>query len=434
MTFTIEKNGVYTYRATATGAITNGNWMHVAATVDASGNMALYINGSLAATATGVPPDVGVRTNQFIGRSNWAADSAFDGAIDDLLIANGAMSAASIANLYQQSNSFTLAENSANGTLLGTVYATDPDAANTYTYSLVDDASGAFAINSTNGQITVNNSSQLNFEGDSTLSVIVRATDQGGLSYNETVSINLTNVNESPTFNSGSGRNFTNISGMQFGNAVAQQTDGKYVMAGWSDSGGTRDFAVIRYNFDGSLDTTFGSGNGYVITTVGTGADEAQDIRVLANGKILVAGYAQNGGSNDIALVQYNSDGSLDTSFGSGTGKSMSGIAGDDTIYSMAIQSDGKILVGGTDGSDFLLARFNSNGSLDTSFGSSGRVTTDFASSSDTAPRDCDSKRRQDCFGWSVVQQHHLHRLRSGPLQQRWLVGHYVQQHRPSKH
>ncbi len=114
---------------------------------------------------------------------------------------------------------------------------------------------------------------------------------------------------------------------MQFGNAVTQQPDGKYVMAGWSDSAGTRDFAVIRYNFDGSLDTTFGSGNGYVITTVGSGADEAQDVRILANGKILVMGYALNGSSNDIAFVQYNSDGSLDTSFGSGTGKVMSGIS-----------------------------------------------------------------------------------------------------------
>ncbi len=195
----------------------------------------------------------------------------------------------------------------------------------------------------------------------------------------------MTNVNESPTFQSGSGRNYTNISGMQFGNAIAQQTDGKYVMAGWSDSSGTRDFAVIRYNFDGSLDTTFGSGNGYVITTVGTGADEAQDIRVLASGKILVAGYAQNGGGNDIAFVQYNSDGSLDTSFGGGTGKAMSNIAGDDTIYSMAIQSDGKILVGGTNSSDFLLARFTGTGSLDTTFGSSGWVTTDFGTGSDTA-------------------------------------------------
>ncbi len=56
LTFTIEKNGVYTYRATASGAITNGNWMHVAGTVDAAGNMALYINGTLAATATGWHP------------------------------------------------------------------------------------------------------------------------------------------------------------------------------------------------------------------------------------------------------------------------------------------------------------------------------------------------------------------------------------------
>ena len=322
LTFTIEKYGIYTHRATLTNGITNGTWMHVAGTVDAAGNMTLYVNGAAVATATGVAPDVGVRTNQFIGRSNFAVDGAFDGAIDDLLITSGNMSAASIANLYQQSNAFSIAENTANGTLLTTVYATDPDAANTYTYSLIDDPSGAFAINSANGQLTVNNSSQLNFEGDATLSVTVRATDQNGLSRDETIAINLSDVNESPTFSTGSGRNYTSISGMQFGNAVAQQTDGKYVMAGWSDSGGTRDFAVIRYNLDGSLDTTFGSGNGYVITAVGTSSDEAQDIRVLSSGKILVQGYAINGGSNDIAFVQYNSDGSLDTSFGGGHRKS----------------------------------------------------------------------------------------------------------------
>ena len=170
LTFTIEKNGVYTQRATLTNGITNGTWMHVAATVDASGNMTLYVNGAVAATATGIAPDVGVRTNHFIGRSNWGGDGAFDGAIDDLLITSGNMSAASIASLYQQSNAFTIAENTANGTLLTSVYVTDPDAGNTYIYSLINDVSGAFAINSANGQITVNNSSQLNFEGDSTLS------------------------------------------------------------------------------------------------------------------------------------------------------------------------------------------------------------------------------------------------------------------------
>ncbi len=70
-------------------AITNGTWMHFAATVDSSGNMALYVNGTLAGTMAGAAPDVGVRTNHFVGRSNFAADSAFDGAIDDLIISNG---------------------------------------------------------------------------------------------------------------------------------------------------------------------------------------------------------------------------------------------------------------------------------------------------------------------------------------------------------
>ncbi len=688
LTFTIEKNGVYTHRATANNAIVNGTWMHVAGTVDAAGNMTLYVNGVALATTVGVAPDVGVRTGHFVGRSHWSGDGAFDGAIDDLLIANGAMSATSIAQLYQQTSGFSVSENATNGTLVGTILTTDPDAANTYTYSLVDSASGrfaihsttgsitvangsllnyeasqthsivvrstdqgglsrdetftinvgdvneapldltlgttptglttagnaslvsgttyqltpavnnqagavwgavnlaqdfvitsraffgaadgadgfafalqnqgsnvvgggaasygvgglssafgiafdthfnnfnneinsdfsqffrqgqtasqgtafdtpnahdnledglwrdlvvtwnatsktlsysldgatidsivydvvvndwggnangwfgfgagtggannqhqvqilsvqtggvtsiaenaangsvvgvvsaidpdrtgtltysliqnqggAFAINSSTGQITVANSSQLDFDSRATLPIIVRATDQAGLTYDEALTITLTNVNEAPTFSTGSGRNHTSISGMQFGNAVAQQADGKYVMAGWSDAAGTRDFAVIRYNFDGSLDTTFGGGNGYVITEVGTSSDEAQDIRILANGKILVQGYAINGGSNDIAFVQYNSDGSLDTSFGGGTGKVMSGIAGDDTGYSMDIQSDGKIVVGGVSGNDFLVARFNSDGTLDGSFGTAGRVTTDFAGNSDT--------------------------------------------------
>ena len=91
LSFTIEKQGFYVNRATANGVITNTNWMHVAATVDNAGQMSLYVNGSLAASFAGVAPDVGIRTNGFIGRSNFAGDSAFDGAIDDLLIANGAI-------------------------------------------------------------------------------------------------------------------------------------------------------------------------------------------------------------------------------------------------------------------------------------------------------------------------------------------------------
>ncbi len=200
LTFTIEKNGSYTHRATVVNGIVNGTWMHVAGTVDAAGNMTLYVNGVAAATAVGVAPDVGVRTNHFIGRSNWAGDGAFDGAIDDLLITNGAMSATSIAGLHQQSNPITIAENTANGTLVTTVYATDPDASNTYTYSLTNNAGGRFAIDATTGQITVANSSLLNFEAATSHIITVRVTDQGGLTYDEAVTINLSNVNEAPSF------------------------------------------------------------------------------------------------------------------------------------------------------------------------------------------------------------------------------------------
>ena len=120
LTFSIEKSGVYTYRATAPNAITNGTWMNVATTVDASGNMKLYINGALAATATGVALTTGVRDFNDIGRSNWEAngDGRFDGAVDSF-VANVAMSAADIAALSNQTTGFTVAENSANGTSLG---------------------------------------------------------------------------------------------------------------------------------------------------------------------------------------------------------------------------------------------------------------------------------------------------------------------------
>ncbi len=74
------------------------------------------------------------------------------------------MSADSVARLYQQTTGFTIAENSANTTFIGTLLATDPDAGNTYTYSLTNNAGGRFSIDSTTGQITVANGSLLNFE------------------------------------------------------------------------------------------------------------------------------------------------------------------------------------------------------------------------------------------------------------------------------
>ncbi|UJP05612.1 MAG: tandem-95 repeat protein, partial [Nitrosomonas sp.] len=93
----------------------------------------------------------------------------------------------------------TVAENAVNGTVVGTITGTDPDSGDTKTYSFTDSAGGRFAIDSSTGIITVANGSLLNYEAATNHSVTVRVTDSGGLAYDETFTINLTNVNEAPT-------------------------------------------------------------------------------------------------------------------------------------------------------------------------------------------------------------------------------------------
>lgn len=158
---------------------------------------------------------------------------------------------------------------------------------------------------------------------------------------------------------------------------MAIQSDGKIIVAGISNS----NFALARYNSDGSLDTTFG-GDGKVTTDFSGATDSAKSVKIQSDGKIVVAGISHNGSNNDFALARYNSDGSLDTSFG-GNGKVTTDFSGEnDSGWSVGIQNDGKIVVAGStyngSDSDFALARYNSDGSLDTTFGGDGKVTTDF--------------------------------------------------------
>jgi uncharacterized delta-60 repeat protein len=169
--------------------------------------------------------------------------------------------------------------------------------------------------------------------------------------------------------------------------AVAIQSDGKIVQAGESGFGVTADFALARYNPDGSLDSTFDS-DGRVTTDIVGGNDRGAGIALQPDSKIIVAGTA----SADIALARYNPDGSLDATF-DGDGKVTTDFnASFDLGNAVALQSDNKIVVAGnSDGggsltADFALARYNPDGSLDTTFGSDGKVTTAFNSTSfDTA-------------------------------------------------
>ena len=185
----------------------------------------------------------------------------------------------------------------------------------------------------------------------------------------------------------GTGKVTTTIGTFDAGRSIAIQSDGKIVVAGYSSKPSGLVFTVVRYNSDGSLDTSF-NGSGKVTTRIGQLDDEAFSVAIQADGKIVVAGFSYNGSNYDFAVARYNSDGSLDTSF-NGTGKVTTPIGSDDdTGYAVAIQGDSKIVVSGRSwigsGFAFALVRYNSNGSLDTSFNGTGKVTTDIGGNDDS--------------------------------------------------
>ncbi|HYM00812.1 MAG TPA: delta-60 repeat domain-containing protein [Blastocatellia bacterium] len=174
--------------------------------------------------------------------------------------------------------------------------------------------------------------------------------------------------------------------------AVALQNDGKIVVAGNATSASTGlDFALARYNADGSLDLGFGS-QGKVTTDFFGNTDLASSVAIQPDGKILAGGNAKTSFINtDFALARYNSDGSLDPTFGSGGKVTTDFFGGVDEVFAIALQSNGKIVLAGhanmvnASGGDFALARYNSDGTLDATFNNTGKVTTDFFGDSDAA-------------------------------------------------
>ncbi|MES2098719.1 MAG: hypothetical protein V4569_02775 [Pseudomonadota bacterium] len=166
-----------------------------------------------------------------------------------------------------------------------------------------------------------------------------------------------------------------------YAQAMVVQPDGKIVVAGWGNGALGYAFEIVRYERDGALDISFGTA-GKVITSVGDGADAANAIALQADGKILVAGSAdETPKGKSFALVRYNADGSVDTTFGS-AGKVITSFGSDsDEAFAIVVQPDGRIVLGGhtrsaTRGIDFALARYNADGSADASFGVNGQVVT----------------------------------------------------------
>jgi len=173
---------------------------------------------------------------------------------------------------------------------------------------------------------------------------------------------------------------------------VAIQADGKIVVGGYAQrSQGNFDFAVVRLNTDGSLDTTFSSDGKAVVAFDygGAGDDRCTGIDIQADGKIVLVGYCQKSsrGDNDFAMARLRTDGSLDPSF-TGDGRKFIGFnnngTGDDRGAAVKVQPDGSIIVvgyaqaSGTGNYDFAIARVTPNGTLDRSFSSDGKKTIAF--------------------------------------------------------
>lgn len=162
--------------------------------------------------------------------------------------------------------------------------------------------------------------------------------------------------------------------------ALLLQTDGKLVAVGFVDNQSRDLFALARCNPDGSLDSTFGNG-GKVVTTIGGVYDTAVAAALQADGKIIAAGTVRLGGSDYFGLARYNPDGSSDVTFG--MNGQVTTAFGSAALAGLALQPDGRMVAAGSTSIGtsraFALARYNADGSLDSGFGAGGKVTAEFA-------------------------------------------------------
>ncbi len=161
--------------------------------------------------------------------------------------------------------------------------------------------------------------------------------------------------------------------GTNFGMAsdMVVQPDGKIIQVGEAKFG-TYKMTLARYNTDGTLDASFGT-NGIVSTTIEQSSNGVA-VALQTDGRIVVTGLTQSNSIYHGVVVRYNTTGSLDNSFGT---NGISHLTIDNTA-ALVIQDDGKIVVGGFDDDNFALARLNTDGSLDITYGALGYVTTQF--------------------------------------------------------
>jgi uncharacterized delta-60 repeat protein len=187
----------------------------------------------------------------------------------------------------------------------------------------------------------------------------------------------------------GDGWMVIDFGGNEEARAIALQTDGKIILAGYTDLQDSFDFALARLLPDGSLDNSFNS-DGLLSSDLSGANDSAFALALQPDGALLIAGYIYLDSASDFALARYLPDGNLDASF-DGDGWASLDFAGQgDQAFAMALQADGRVVLAGVaevgmDSADFALARFNPDGSLDASFDGDGWLLSDFDSTYDSA-------------------------------------------------
>jgi uncharacterized delta-60 repeat protein len=174
-----------------------------------------------------------------------------------------------------------------------------------------------------------------------------------------------------PTFDS-DGKTLTTVANNSRGEDMVIQADGKIVVAGYSSvTTNDYDVALVRYNADGSLDSGFGIGG--QVSVPESGEQLATSVAIQPDGKIVVVGFLFISNTSRLTTYRFNPDGTLDSTFGSG-GKAVQNIVNSEG-HGVVLQPDGKIVIAGGVSVFFTVFRLNANGALDTSFNSVGYNT-----------------------------------------------------------
>jgi hypothetical protein len=308
------------YMLSGNNSVIAGQWHHVAITFGSSG-MVMYLDGVQVATnaytggignGDNEPITIGA-SQRYAGTEGQAIsgelDRFFDGQIAEVALYDRALSATDLAVLADAGiNGFDIpgdavVENAVDGTAIGQVEAADPDSGETFTYALLDDAGGRFAIDASTGLVTVANGALLDYETAAQHSITVQVTDSGGASYSEAFAINLANVNEL----SGSGFHVgSDAADIVSGTDLSEGQGGEEIMLGLSGDDTLRGYGNEDRLIGGDGNDTLFGGDGADIMEGGAGNDAADggagnDVYVfrMGDGNDTVSG----GSGSDVILL-----------------------------------------------------------------------------------------------------------------------------------